>query len=76
MATGVTLSMMVGQEPLVLGDIKSTLTVRDDSAFARRYIGKRFVFVSALDPDYKVEVFIVGADGACIAFPVPKLGPP
>ena len=72
MARGVTLSMMVGQEPLVLGDIRSTLTVHDDPAFARRYIGKRFVFVSAFDPDDKVEVFIVAADGTCIAFPVPK----
>ena len=64
--------MMVGPERYGLGDIKSTLTVHDDSAFSRRYIGKRFVFVSSFDPDYKVEVFIVGADGACIAFPMAK----
>jgi hypothetical protein len=72
MARGVTLSMMVGQEPPVLGDIRAVLAVHDDPAFARRYVGKRFVFVSAFDPDENVEVFIVGADGACVAFPVPK----
>lgn len=71
-ATGVTLSMMVGQEPPRLGDIKNTLTVHDDPEFARRHIGKRFVFVSVHDPGDKVEVFVVGADGACVAFPMAK----
>jgi hypothetical protein len=71
MSRSATLSMMVGQEH-GLGDIKSTLTVHDDPAFARRYIGKRFVFVSAHDSDDKIEIYIVAADGACIAFPVGK----
>ena len=64
--------MMVGQEPHCLGDIKSTVAVHDDPAFARRHIGERLVFVSAFDPDDKVEIYIVDANGACIAFPVPK----
>ena len=46
-ATGVTLSMTVGQESHGLGDIRAVLEVHDDPAFARRYIGKRFVFVSS-----------------------------
>ena len=74
MARGVTLSMLVGQEPQGLGDIKSTLTVHDDPAFARRYIGKRFVFVSAHDPAEKIEIYIVAADGTCIAFPMVRTG--
>jgi len=74
MAKGVTLSMLVGQEPHGLGDIKSTLTVHDDPAFARRYIGKRFVFVSAHDPGEKIEIYIVAADGTCVAFPMAKTG--
>jgi hypothetical protein len=71
-ATRVTLSMMVGQESHCLGDIKSTLTVHDDPAFAKRCVGKRFVFVSAHDSDDKIELFIVAADGTCIAFPLAK----
>ena len=74
MARGVTLSMLVGPEPHGLGDIKSTLTVHDDPAFARRYVGKRFVFVSAHDPGEKIEIYIVAADGTCIAFPMTKTG--
>jgi hypothetical protein len=71
-ATGVTLYMMVEQESLGAGDIQSTLAVHDDPAFAGRYIGKRFVFVSAHDPDDKTELYVVGADETCIAFPMAK----
>ena len=74
MARGVTLSMMSGEESPGAGDIKSTLTVHDDPAFSRRHIGQRFVFVSAHDPGEKVEVYIVAADGTCIAFPMTKTG--
>ena len=48
--------MLVGQGPDGLGDIKSSLTANDDPAFARRYIGKRFVFVSAHDSDDRTEI--------------------
>jgi hypothetical protein len=72
MAKGVMLTMMIGQEPHGLGDIKGTLMVHDDPEFARRHAGKRLVFVSMFNPEEKVEVFVVGADGACLAFPVPK----
>jgi hypothetical protein len=75
-ATGVTLSMNAGEDPHGLGDIRAVIAVHDNPEFARRYVGKRFVFVSAFDPAYKVEVFILGADGACIAFPVPKPAAP
>lgn len=53
-----------------LGEIRGTLSVFDDPAFARRYAQKRFVFVSAYDPEDKIDVFILDAKGACIAFPV------
>ena len=76
MARGVTLSMMVGQEPHGVGDIRSTLAVHDDPAFARRHIGRRFVFVSNYDPDDRIEIYIVAADGTCVAFPVAKPGAP
>jgi hypothetical protein len=59
---------------LGLGDIKSTLAVHDDPAFARWYIGKRFVFVSTHDPGEKLEIYIVAADGTCVAFPVTRTG--
>ena len=66
--------MMSGEESPGAGDIKSTLNVYDDPAFAKRYIGKRFVFVSAHDPGEKIEIYIVAADGACVAFPLTKTG--
>jgi hypothetical protein len=71
-ATGVTLSMNAGEDPHGLGDIRAVLAVHDNPAFTRRYVGKRFVFVSAHDPDDRTELYIVGADGACIAFPLAK----
>jgi hypothetical protein len=71
-ASVVTLSILIGQEPHGLGDIKGVIAVHNDPTFAGRNIGKRFVFVSAFDADDKMEVFIVDAAGACVAFPVAK----
>ncbi len=71
-ARGVTLSMNAGEDAHGLGDTRAVLAVHNDPAFARDFVGKRFVFVSAFDRDERVEVFIVAADGACIAFPIPK----
>jgi hypothetical protein len=51
-------------------DIRGTVTVFDDPGFARRYAQKRLVFVSTYDPDEKIDVFILDANGTCIAFPI------
>jgi len=58
------------------GDITGTLTVQDDPMFAKRHLGKRFEFVSSFDPDERTEIFIVGEDGACLAFPMAKSDAP
>ena len=71
-ASVVTLSMLIRDEPHGLGDIKGMIAVHNDPTFAGRNVGKRFVFMSTFDPDDKVEVFIVDANGACVAFPVPR----
>jgi hypothetical protein len=69
-ASVVTLSRLTGHELDGLGDIKGVIAVYNDPTFAGRNVGKRFVFMSAFDPDDKVEIFIVDATGACVAFPV------
>lgn len=69
-ARGVSLSMVSDAEQTGLADVRGTICVFDDPAFARRYTQKRFVFVSAFDPEDKIDVFILDANGACIAFPL------
>ena len=70
-AKGVTLSMNGGAEQGP-GDVRATLAVHDDPMFARRNLRKRFVFVSSFDRDHQVEIFVIDANGACIAFPLKK----
>jgi len=66
---GVSLAITSDDDQNELADIRGTISVFDDPGFARRYTQNRLIFVSAYDPDDKIDVFILDANGACIAFP-------
>ena len=70
-AKGVRLTFALREE-FGMGDIRGTLAVYDDPMFARRYTGKRFVFVPSRDPEHPLEVFVIGTDGTCLVFPISK----
>jgi hypothetical protein len=69
-ATDVCLAISGESDAPGSSDIRGTVTVFDDPGFARRYAQKRLVFVSTYDPNEKIDVFILDANGTCIAFPV------
>jgi hypothetical protein len=73
-ARGANLWFSVSENQTALSDVRGTLTVFDDPGFARRYSQKRLTFVSAFDPDERMDVFILDANGACIAFPAEAKG--
>lgn len=68
-AKTVTLAMNAPPDAPGISDIRATLSVHDDPMFARRNLRKRFIFVSAFDPGQRIEIFVIDAGGACIAFP-------
>ena len=70
-AKAATLTMSAAQDAQGLGDVRATLSVPDDPMFARRNLRKRFIFVSACDPERRADVFVMDVNGACIAFAVP-----
>lgn len=65
----VSLAITTDDDQNRLADVRGTISVFDDPGFARRYTQKRVIFVSAYDPEDKIDVFILDANGACIAFP-------
>lgn len=69
-AKDVSLAMLSEDNDNSLADARGTISVLDDPAFARRYSPGRFVFVSTYDREEKIDVFILDANGACLAFSV------